>query len=542
MTEKVKEFLSDWLKLPQWQQKWLRSKYQFLWWVEEYVYIENKDDLENPIIKLDPWPKQREVLMDFLNERLCIVLKARQLGLTWLALVYAAWRMIFFPGFTASGISKTEGEALELIRRMKVILQHLPDWMVMEWQGAKGDYRALKTGIVWAATASKIEIRHPKMDDKGKAAGELISRFQGLTAAADAGRSFTDNLIILDEWAFQQWAEEIWTAGFPTVNRPTGGQVIGLSTNKRGSFFESLWQMARKGDVKMKCIFLGWDTDPRRTQEWYEETKAALPNSYMQEYPKTETEAMSAGELTAFPEFSYDIHVCQPFDIPLHWRRFRCNDNGYTDPFAWYWLAVSEDGQVFVYREYTRDYTDEKVHYTTQAEEVVKRSYYTAIEGNEVVKYPEKYDYTVLGHEAWAVDRRYESNKSLVDFYTLGGLSGFLRGVRDPVLRKAVMHEYLKPYPDPMRPGKLTAKLQIFSTCHKLIETIPMLVVDEKNNEKVEDSRIDHWYEGLTNGLATYHAEKSNKRPEDESRIARDKRKKAKMLARSGQRWRYGRR
>ena len=57
VTEKVKEFLSDWLKLPQWQQKWLRSKYQFLWWVQEYVYIENKDDLENPIIKLDPWPE-----------------------------------------------------------------------------------------------------------------------------------------------------------------------------------------------------------------------------------------------------------------------------------------------------------------------------------------------------------------------------------------------------------------------------------------------------------------------------------------------------
>ena len=44
MTEKVKEFLEDWLKLPAWQQKWLRSKYQFLWWVQEYVYIENKDD------------------------------------------------------------------------------------------------------------------------------------------------------------------------------------------------------------------------------------------------------------------------------------------------------------------------------------------------------------------------------------------------------------------------------------------------------------------------------------------------------------------
>ena len=78
--------------------------------------------------------------MDFLNERLCIVLKARQLGLTWLALVYTAWRMIFFPGFTASGISKTEGEpGIDTANEGNTAAP--PGWMVMEWQGAKGDYR-----------------------------------------------------------------------------------------------------------------------------------------------------------------------------------------------------------------------------------------------------------------------------------------------------------------------------------------------------------------------------------------------------------------
>ena len=73
--------------------------------------ISRQGRLENPIIK-GPMAKQREVLMDFLNERLCIVLKARQLGLTWLALVYTAMEDDIFSGFTASGISKTEGEAL----------------------------------------------------------------------------------------------------------------------------------------------------------------------------------------------------------------------------------------------------------------------------------------------------------------------------------------------------------------------------------------------------------------------------------------------
>ena len=70
---------------------------------------------------------------------------------------------------------------------------------------------------------------------------------------------FTANLIILDEWAFQQYAEEIWTSGFPTVNRPGGGQVIGLSTMRLGTLFARLWQ---EGDAFHR-IFLPWDTETR---------------------------------------------------------------------------------------------------------------------------------------------------------------------------------------------------------------------------------------------------------------------------------------
>ena len=33
----------------------------------------------------------------FQNERLVVVLKARQLGLTWLAVAYALWSMMFHP-------------------------------------------------------------------------------------------------------------------------------------------------------------------------------------------------------------------------------------------------------------------------------------------------------------------------------------------------------------------------------------------------------------------------------------------------------------
>ena len=85
---------------------------------------------------------------------------------------------------------------------------------------------------------------------------------------------------------------------------------------------------------------------------WYLESKAALPASYLQEYPSTPDEAFSSGSATAFPEFDLEVHVCEPFNIPEHWRRWISVDNGYDHPFCWLWYAVDEDGNVYVYREF----------------------------------------------------------------------------------------------------------------------------------------------------------------------------------------------
>jgi hypothetical protein len=87
-----------------------------------------------------------------------------------------------------------------------------------------------------------------------------------MAATQDAGRSFTANLVILDEWAFQQYAEEIYTSAYPTINRLGSGQVIGLSTAKRLTFYETMWKAAEAGKNKFKAIFLPWWTDPAGTR------------------------------------------------------------------------------------------------------------------------------------------------------------------------------------------------------------------------------------------------------------------------------------
>jgi hypothetical protein len=464
-----------------------KSKQDPYYFIQKYVYIEDRDSEQlASVFRL--WDKQKEALESFVNNRLNIVLKARQLGLTWLALAFAVWKIVFNGGYQVVALSKTEDDAKELIRRVVFVLRHLPPWMTIESTKDTRDVDCLK----WESTTMSVTIHHAD-----------ISVFNSFPAGQNSGRSFTANLVIMDEWAFQQWAREIWAAAYPTINRPTGGKVIGLSTAKRLTLFEDIWTAATRGLNTFSRIFLPWWTDPRRTEEWYEQTKKDLPQSYKAEYPNTPEEAFEAAEGVAFGEFSYDIHVCEPFEIPSYWRKWRAVDNGYTDPFAWYWFAVDDDGTVYCYREYTRDpEKDDKVTYSLQAKRVVE------LTGNEHI------GFTVAGHDAWAVHHLTKLNpntpqgKSIISYYEDGGVRNCTKCVPDRTLRKATLHEYLKPYMDE-NIGKMTAKLQIFNTCTQLIDTLPKLINDEKDMEKVAECRFDHWYDSLGYGLIAYHAKRS---------------------------------
>ena len=251
---------------------WLDAKADCRTFIERWVQIEDRD-VSGLAIPFKLWEKQVEAVNAFIDDRLIVVLKARQLGLTWLALSYAVWKMIFTPGFSVVALSQKETpDAKELVRRVVFILRHLPKWITIE----KSQAPPLYPRPTWEATTLTVTISH---------AGAEPSTFLAMASAPGAGRSFTASLVILDEWAFQEYAKEIYSAAYPTINRPTGGQVIGLSTAKRGTLFEEICLKARAGLNNFILVFLPWFADPRRTKEWYEKTKQDLPNTYRAEYP-----------------------------------------------------------------------------------------------------------------------------------------------------------------------------------------------------------------------------------------------------------------
>ena len=472
--------------------------------IQRWVQIEDKDKagasggIAVPFVL---WKEQKKALAAILAFRLLIILKARQLGVTWLALAYAVWRMLFFPGYTVVALSKNEDDAKELVTRVRFILEHLPPWLTRHGPTAKGSGFS---GPVWDATTQIATIWHP--------GDQAPSIFKSMPAAQGSGRSLTANLVLLDEWAFQAWAKEIFDSAYPTINRPTGGQLIGLSTNKRGTLFEGIVKKAAKSLNNFRLVFLPWWSDPRRDKEWYERTKADLPRSYLQEYPATVEEALSAGEGTAFPEFTESIHVCRPFAIPAWWKRWRSNDPGFADPFCWHWFAVSPDGIIYIYREYTRSDKDPRVTYSDQAREVERLSVVQA-EGETA---PEQIGNTVVGRDAWnklgrALDM---AGKSIIDCYREGGLVGCTPPPSSQqqarATRKALMHEYLKPIEDELT-GRTIARLQIFSTCTSLIEALPELVNDPKDAEKVatEPHIYTNPFDCAGYGLVAWAAERS---------------------------------
>lgn len=464
MTRKVRADVARALRIV--ARKWARAKRDCRYFVETFVRIEDRDAPDGDIaIPFKLWPKQVEALQAFLDHRLTVVLKARQLGLTWLALAYAVWRMVTRPGYQVIALSKTEDDAKELVRRVRFILRHLPMWMCRPKKDCAPGY----VGITWDATTETVTLLHPN--------GEP-SYFRALPASSDAARSLTGNLVLIDEWAFQPYAEEIWSAAYPTINRPTGGQVIGLSTGQIGTLFEEVCRDARLGKNGFHFVFLPWHADPRRTKEWYEATKAAMPNTYRADYPATPEEAFTVGQDAFFSYWDPEIHVPFPADWypPAHWRIVRVYDPGFVSHACCKWYAISPDGWAVCYREYypTR-VTDQE-----QAEEIIRLS--KAPDGSS-----ERIAYTVGGIDAWTPNK--QSGISTQEVFARAGI-GMIQAQTDRINGWRRLHEWLRPFIGP--DGKPMAMLRFTAACKNTIRTYPALVASKTNPEDIASGQEDH--------------------------------------------------
>lgn len=226
------------------------------------------------------WPAQVGVMWRLMTYRLVIILKARQLGISWLCCGYALWLCLFQPGKLVLLFSMGQAEANELLRRITVLYERLPEWL-----------RDTAPALVKANT-----------DTLEWANG---SRIKSLPASQHAGSGYTASLVILDEAAKLAFANKLFAALKPTID--AGGQLIVLSTaNGIGNLFHLLWTRATRGANAFTTIFLPWWSRPGRDQAWYAAQLGEYtdPQIVKQEYPSTANEAfLVSGRVRFHPDW-----------------------------------------------------------------------------------------------------------------------------------------------------------------------------------------------------------------------------------------------
>jgi len=212
-----------------------------------------------------------------------------------------------------------------------------------------------------------------------------------------------------------------------------------------------------------------------QTEDYYV-MLASLPDVQKKQFLEGDWESY---ESSAFPEFSREVHVIEPFDIPRNFMRFRTCDWGYSSFACCLWIAVDYDNNLYVYRElYTKNITADIF-----AQKVLNS------ETGEYIRYG------VLDSSTWA--KRGDIGPSIAETMILEGCR-WRPSDRSPGSRvngKLEIHKRLRVNEDTERPS-----LFVFNNCLNLIRTLPMLPVDKNNPEDVDTHAEDHAYDALRYG------------------------------------------
>lgn len=207
-------------------------------------------------IHFDLYDFQEDTIHNFESHQYVVVLKARQIGLSTLVAGYALWKMLFNNDFNILVIATKQDTAKNLVTKIRIMHQNLPVWL-------RGNCTE---------------------DNKLSLSFANGSQVKAVASSLDAGRSEALSLLILDEAAFIENADVIWTAAQATLS--TGGDAIVLSTpNGMGNFFHQVWIGSQAEENGFFPTFLDWKVHPDRDEEWRaEQDKKLGPMGARQEH------------------------------------------------------------------------------------------------------------------------------------------------------------------------------------------------------------------------------------------------------------------
>lgn len=224
------------------------------------------------------------------------------------------------------------------------------------------------------------------------------------------------------------------------------------------------------------------------------------------------------------------LHIIPEFLIPIWWPRILAIDWGYKAATVAYWGAVSPEGRCYIYREYYARQTDVAVWGTEIGELSAGENIRCLVldtnaweqRGEEKTiaeQFIEHFNKALSQSNKWILqekaNERFSPDALVVERASKGRVSGkilvqeFLRWKQKPVLKPN--HERIYDPEEASRLKRLSEtawikyvelftipnieenlpRLQIFESCSKLIECIPLCVYDENNVEDVKEWQVN---------------------------------------------------
>jgi len=203
----------------------------------------------------------------------------------------------------------------------------------------------------------------------------------------------------------------------------------------------------------------------------YEQMLKALPPTQRKQLLEGDWDV---AEGAAFTEFDRNLHIVEPFEIPIHWERIKGIDYGYASESACVWGALDpSDGTLIIYRELYR-----KGMLATELATTLMQ-----MEAYDPLSVP-----GVLDTACWS--RTGMTGPTVGETLVKAGHK-LRRADKNRVAGKVQIHEYLKT----QMSGR--PRLQIFNSCPNLIRELQSIPLDKNNPEDVDTHASDHAYDAL---------------------------------------------
>ncbi len=216
------------------------------------AYVKEKSVSVLPMMKFE-----EAIIEKIHSDNYTIFQKSRQMHFSTLLATYVCWCAIFSHKKNTLIISPGPNQAREMMRKVKVIMQHY--------------FKDESDENLPHYSQNRIELKN----------GCII---QSVGASTSSGKGESIDFLVLDEFSFVENASDIWMAAGMCLSSTKGKCVMYSSVRYREDPFYKIYEDALNNDNVFSASKILWHNNPHYNYLWYEDIKSRFPNTYKQDY------------------------------------------------------------------------------------------------------------------------------------------------------------------------------------------------------------------------------------------------------------------